>query len=270
MSPLRVATCLVVAAIQAASAAVELQEIRLGSKQDIPVLVSPAAHEAEEEKPAVIVIQEWWGVTDGIKDKAQRIAANGYRVLIPDVYKGKVGVNKEEASHLMGELDFQNAVKEISTAAAYLKQSGAPHVGVVGFCMGGALALGSLAASPDIDAGAPFYGLNRGLFDVKTLMKPVQGHFGAEDTMEGFSDPLTGRKLAQDLTRAGNEHAEAYVYEDVGHAFMNDSPAPWTSFEARQKEMGFPPYRADRAEMAWTRLLSFFDLWLKSYEHVEL
>ena len=106
--------------------------------------------------PAVIVIQEWWGVTDTIKEHAAKIAEEGgYRVLIPDIYKGKMGVDKEEASHLMSNLDFQNAVKEISEAAAFLKNEGSPVVGITGFCMGGALTMGALAASPDASALAP-------------------------------------------------------------------------------------------------------------------
>ena len=107
--------------------------------------------------PAVIVIQEWWGVNDNVKALASTIAEKGgFRVLIPDIYKGAIGVDKEEASHMMGNLDFPGAVQEISQAAAYLKEEGSPSVGVTGFCMGGALTLGSLAASPDIACGAPF------------------------------------------------------------------------------------------------------------------
>jgi carboxymethylenebutenolidase len=94
---------------------------------------------------------------------------------LPDIYKGKVGVDKEEAHHLMSNLDFPAAVKEIAAAAAYLKAEGSPTVGITGFCMGGALCMGGLAKSPDIKCGAPFYGVNFGLFDCAALKdKPVQ------------------------------------------------------------------------------------------------
>jgi carboxymethylenebutenolidase len=243
------------ACITAAEAIVHatLVPIKLGDDRDIPVYVAGSA-----AAPAIIVIQEWWGVDEGTKQKALRLAQQGYRVLIPDIYKGKKGVNAEDASHLMGALDFAKAVEEISAAAAYLKATGSPKVGVVGFCMGGALAMGALAASDDIVAGAPFYGVNFGLFDVSTLKKPVQGHFGALDTFEGFADPATGKKLEKDLALAGNAHAKVHIYEGVGHAFMNESPAPFASFDERQEKMGFPAYDVQQADLAWGRLLDFF------------
>jgi carboxymethylenebutenolidase len=96
-------------------------------------------------------------------------------VLVPDIYKGKIGVDQEEAHHLMSNLDFPAAVEEIITAAAHLKKEGSPNVGIVGFCMGGALTLGALAKSVDLKCGAPFYGVNFGLFDPEDLKnKPVQ------------------------------------------------------------------------------------------------
>lgn len=230
-----------------------LVPVKLGDNEDIPVYVG-----GEADAPSIIVIQEWWGVDRGTMKKALRLAQHGYRVLVPDIYKGKKGINAEEASHLMGELDFQKAIEEISIAAQYLRKTGSPRVGVVGFCMGGALALGALAASDDIVAGAPFYGVNLGLFDTKTLKKPVQGHFGALDAMEGFSDPATGKKLEQELTDAGNKRAKVFIYEGVGHAFMNPEPAPFSTFEERQEKMGFPAYDMGQADLAWGRLLDFF------------
>jgi len=241
--------------------AATLSPVSFGPKSDIPGLIGGAA----PSSPAVIVIQEWWGITEQIKEHALRIAGEGYRVLIPDIYKGKVGVDTEEASHLMSTLDFPAAVKEIAAAASFLKAEGAPKVGVVGFCMGGALTMGSLAASDDLICGAPFYGVNFGLFDTKALAgKPVQGHFGRLDSMAGFSDPATALKLEADLKAANNANAEVFVYDDVGHAFMNDKPAPFESFEARQESMNFPPYKPATAALAWSRLIDFFGKHLKS------
>ena len=102
----------------------EMQRRKIGSR------AFPAFLSGQVGQPAVIVLQEWWGVTDMIKEHALKIAAQGYRVLIPDVYKGKLGVDKEEAHHLMSNLDFPAAVVEIGDAASYLKEEGAPHVGV--------------------------------------------------------------------------------------------------------------------------------------------
>eukprot|EP00933_Yihiella_yeosuensis_P046045 TRINITY_DN41517_c0_g1_i1.p1 TRINITY_DN41517_c0_g1~~TRINITY_DN41517_c0_g1_i1.p1 ORF type:complete len:305 (+),score=64.26 TRINITY_DN41517_c0_g1_i1:96-917(+) len=240
----------------ASSGISDMQPVRFGPGGDIPGYVV-----GDKGKSAVILIQEWWGVTDGIKEKAVKIADAGkYRVLVPDLYKGKVGVDVEEANHMMSNLDFPNAVKEIDEAAKFLTEEGSGKVGIAGFCMGGALTMGGLAGSSHIVCGAPFYGVNFGLFDVSTLKKPVQGHFGELDNMAGFSDADTGRKLEADLKAAGNQDAEVFIYPKVGHAFMNDSPSPFPTFEARKEAMGegFPPYDAATADLAWSRLFAFF------------
>ena len=90
------------AAAAEAVAHATLVPIKLGDNEDIPVYVG-----GDADAPSIIVIQEWWGVDRGTMQKALRLAQHGYRVLIPDIYKGKKGVNAEEASHLMGELDFR-------------------------------------------------------------------------------------------------------------------------------------------------------------------
>ncbi|EIE18786.1 dienelactone hydrolase, partial [Coccomyxa subellipsoidea C-169] len=93
-----------------------------------------------KNRPGVIVLQEWWGVTDEIKEQAEHLSKLGnYRVLIPDLYKGSIGVDAEEASHLMNNLDFKAAVEEIKTADKWLRETGSSKVGATGFCMGGAL-----------------------------------------------------------------------------------------------------------------------------------
>ena len=127
-----------------------------------------------------------------VKRHAAKVAAAGYRVLVPDLYKGAIGgacvlrlpislsshasfpVNKEEASHHMGALDWAAAVKEIAQAAAFLKAEGSPKVGATGFCMGGALTLLGAATCPDISCAAPFYGIPRDeRVDLGKLDKPV-------------------------------------------------------------------------------------------------
>merc|ERR1712232_605144 len=168
----------------------------------------------------------------GIKAHALKIAEQGYRVLVPDLYKGKLCLDVEEAHHNMDNLDFPGAVAEIAQAAAFLKKEGSAKVGICGFCMGGALTMGGLAKSADIVCGAPFYGVNFGLFECTQLaQKPVQGHFGAEDTMAGFSDAATGKKLAAELQAASNAEAEVFIYERVGRswAFPRTTPARLTS-----------------------------------------
>jgi len=208
--------------------------------------------------PGVIIIQEWWGVTEEVRLHAARIASNGFRVIIPDLYRGKTSVNAEEASHLMGSLEFPAAVAEVGLAAKFLKAEGSRKVGVVGFCMGGVLSLGAAATSDDIACACTFYGVNFELFEAAQLKaKPVCGHFGELDTMAGFSDPETARKLEAMLRAAGNERASVTIHAGVGHAMMNASPAPFASFEERSLKLGFPPYNEPTAEAAWTDTLSF-------------
>lgn len=187
------------------------------------------------------------------------LAAAGFRVLVPDLYKGKIGVSAEEAHHLMGDLDFPGAVREIGQAAVHLKGEGAPAVGIIGFCMGGALSLGAAAKSADIACAVSCYGVNFDLFAPAELAtKPVQGHYGAHDKMSGFSDLPTARKLQAVLREAGNEGVEVFEYNRSGHAFLNDDPSPFASFEQRQATMGTPPFDKEEAAAAWERILGFF------------
>jgi len=147
--------------------------------------------------PAVVVIQEWWGVDFEIKEHAQRIAAMGYRALVPDLYRGKLGSEAEEAHHLMGALDFPDAVLDIIGCARHLRAEGSPRVGVTGFCMGGALTIGAAVRGADVlDCAAPFYGYNGQLADVAECKVPMQGHFGALDTSKGFRRVRRSRRAA--------------------------------------------------------------------------
>lgn len=192
-----------------------------------------------------------------MKRHAKRLSEAGFRVLIPDIYKGKVGVDKEEASHLMGALDFGVAVTEICAAAAHLKTEGSAKVGVTGFCMGGALSLLSAAKCEGISCAAPFYGVPRDEHvDLSKMMKPVAGFFGERDASKGFSDPETAKALAAKLSGREGVEGEVKIYSGVGHGFMNDTPEPFKSFEEREAAMGHN-YNVGVAEEAWARLIDF-------------
>ena len=196
-----------------------------------------------------------------MKRHAAKLASHGFRVLVPDIYKGKIGIDKEEASHLMSNLDWAVAIGEIGEAAKYLKDTErCAKVGITGFCMGGALSLCGAATSEHISCAAPFYGIpDPKRVDVGVITsKAVQGHFGAEDAYAGFSDPASARALEEKLKAAGNTDVEVFVYDGVGHGFLNDTPEPYDSFEARREAQGFAPYDAAQAELAWSRLVAFF------------
>lgn len=212
----------------------------------------------EQGNPGVVVIQEWWGVTPIICDHALKISKAGYRCLIPDIYKGKIGVDKEEASHLMNALDFKEAVEEIKAAADYLRITGSEKVGVIGFCMGGALTLGA-AQHATVDCAAPCYGTPPPeIAQPENIKVPTLMSFGELDEFQGFADPATAKAYSEKINEAGG-HAILHMYPHCGHAFLN------TGGEAVKKRlyMGFPEPPTEVQELAWRRILEFFDKYLK-------
>src|SRR3954469_13413784 len=138
--------------------------------------------------PGVVVIQEWWGLVPHIKDVCDRFAAEGFTALAPDLYHGQSTTEPDEAGKLMMALNIDEAAKDMGGAVDYLKASDAVRgegVGVVGFCMGGGLALLLATQRPDdIKACVPFYGVipwESASPDWSKLDCPVQGHFAEQD-----------------------------------------------------------------------------------------
>ncbi|MGH7824087.1 MAG: dienelactone hydrolase family protein [Candidatus Binatia bacterium] len=199
---------------------------------------------AGDKAPGVVVIQEWWGLNDQIKGVADKLAGLGYQALVPDLYKGKVTLDAAEAQHLMTNLNFADAAsQDVRGAAQYLKQSSG-KVGVVGFCMGGALTVLAAVFVKDADAASSWYGFPpEQAADVKTTSIPLQLHLAEKDA--SFS-PEDGRALEAKL-REGKVKFESYWYE-TGHAFGNESGAN---------------YNAAAAKLAWDRTIDFFAKHLK-------
>lgn len=204
-------------------------------------LASPASG---AQGPGIVVVQEWWGLNDQIKGVAERFATLGYRAVVPDLYKGKVTADAAEASHLMNHLNFSDAAtQDIRGAAQYLKQSPA-KVGVVGFCMGGALTIVSAMYVQEADAFSSWYGFPpEQAGDVRSIKRPLQLHLAEKDA--AFS-PDAARALEAKL-REGKVPFESYWY-DAGHAFFNQTG---------------PNYNADCAKLAWERTTEFFARHLK-------
>lgn len=127
----------------------------------------------------LILLQEWWGHNESICRTADRFANNGFSVLCPDLYRGKVAKDYEEAGHCLQGLDWDGALKDIRGAALYLKQEkGCKKVGITGFCMGGALAIASLTLFGELDAGAPFYGIpDLKTYKLENIKVPVLAYF---------------------------------------------------------------------------------------------
>jgi carboxymethylenebutenolidase len=110
-------------------------------------------------KRAVLVIQEYWGVNENIKDIANRLASEGFIAIVPDLYRGKTAKDSGEASQLMGALKTDDGIDTINNAIASASSTfGATHFGIIGFCMGGTFALRSACLLEGISAAAPFYG----------------------------------------------------------------------------------------------------------------
>ena len=133
--------------------------------------------------PGVVVIQEWWGLDDEIKNVANRLAKAGYRALVPDLYRGKLALEANEAEHLMNDLNFGDAAsQDIRGAVQYLKSTGCNKVAVTGFCMGGALTVLSAGLVPECDGTVVWYGYPPLEYvDASAIKKPMLAHRKAID-----------------------------------------------------------------------------------------
>jgi carboxymethylenebutenolidase len=212
-------------------------------------LVEP---EAGANAAAIVVIQEWWGVNDQIRGVANRLANAGYVALVPDLYRGKSTVDAEEADHLCTALDFADAAsQDIRGAVQFLKTRSA-KVGVTGFCMGGALTLLALCATPEVDAAVVWYGLPPLEYvDATNIKAPLQGHWGIQDEFFPIAD----------VDRLGDKLREAKVSFDFHrylayHAFANETAVGPRRIPATQ-------YDPVWSQQAWDRTFSFFGQWLR-------
>ena len=205
-----------------------------------------ATPEKTEGAPAVVVIQEWWGLNDQIRGVADRLARCGYFALVPDLYRGKSTVEEEEAHHLMTGLDFGDAAsQDVRGAVQHLKAGGA-RVGVLGFCMGGALALLAAQTSPELDAAVVWYGCPPlEYIDAARIRVPLQGHWATQD--EFFKHEQV-KQLEAKLQEAGVEF-EFHHYL-ARHAFGNEQAVG----EGRIAATQYDPVWAQRA---WDRTFAF-------------
>ncbi len=192
--------------------------------------------------PAVIVIQEWWGLVDHIKDVADRFAAEGFVALAPDLYHGESTTSPDEAGRKMMALDIAQAGQDLVGAADHLlaHEAVAPKkVAALGFCMGGQLALYAATQHDQISAAVDFYGIHPEVkLDVAALRCPVLAHFGNGDEFVAAAD---AQALVSRIEQAGRS-VEAHFYE-AGHAFFNDARPD--------------AHHAESAKLAWERTLTF-------------
>lgn len=206
-----------------------------------------ATPERTDGAPAVVVIQEWWGLNDQIRGVADRLARAGYFALVPDLYRGKATVEEEEAHHLMNGLDFGDAAsQDVRGAVQFLKQRSA-RVGVTGFCMGGALTLLALANVPEASAGVVWYGLPPLEYvDATKIRVPLVGHYATQD--QAF--PIASVDALETKLRDANVDFTFHRYL-AHHAFANETAVG-------ENRIGITQYDPVWAEHAWDRTLTFF------------
>lgn len=207
-------------------------------------LAEPAAG---SKAPGIVVIQEWWGLNDQIRGVADNLAAQGYRALVPDLYRGKSALDAKEAEHLMNALDFADAAgQDVAGAVAYLHDSGSSKVGVTGFCMGGALTLLSSVFVKGIDAAVAWYGYPPlDYIDAGKITAPLMGHWAIEDV------PFPIAKV-DDLEKKLSDAKVSFEFHryQAKHGFANQ--------EADSKGLVFLKHDPKNAELAWQRTMEFF------------
>jgi carboxymethylenebutenolidase len=196
--------------------------------------------------PGVVVLQEWWGLNHQIKEVCDRFASEGFVALAPDIYRGEITAEPDEAGKMMMALNIEQAAKDMSGAVDFLSSHDAVTsngVGVVGFCMGGGLALWLATLKPDeVVACVPFYGVipwEGAQPDYTKLRAAVQGHYAENDD---FAGPPAVAALEEQLSDAGKEY-EFFLYVDCEHAFTNH----------HRPEV----FHEEHSERAWQRTVAF-------------
>ena len=197
--------------------------------------------------PGVVLIQEWWGLNAHIRDLCDRFAAEGFVALAPDLYHGKETKEPDEAGKLLMDLDLAGAARDMLGAGKWLAASdrtAGDRVGIVGFCMGGALAIYAATLSDVFAAVVTFYpyiGLTAASKpDLTQIKGAVLGHFAEKD--EAYT-----RQQVEDIEselRGAGVDVEFFWYMGADHAFFNDT----------RPEV----YDADASRLAWDRTRAFF------------
>ena len=194
--------------------------------------------------PGVVLIQEWWGLNDHIKALADRMAGAGLTTLAPDLFRGRLTADANEASHMMADLDFADAThQDLRGAVDFLAQR-CPTVGVTGFCMGGALTVAAAVHLKGLSAAVCFYGIPPAEFaDPAQIRIPFQGHFATQDD---WCTPAVVAQLASAMQAAG-QTPDIHHYE-ADHAFVNQT----------RPEV----YNEACANLAWSRAVTFLQQYL--------
>ncbi len=191
--------------------------------------------------PTVVLVQEYWGLNDHVKSLVDRLASEGFLVVAPDLYHGKLAKDSAEAGALMTALDTLEAMKEIGATATFLKEHPRSNgkVGVIGFCLGGALTFAAACHVAGLSAAVPFYGVPPAeKVDYAKVTAPILAHFAKVDQWA----TVEKAEAIKAQVEATGHSMQLEVY-DAGHAFVND-----TRPEA---------YDEKSAKLAWQRTVDF-------------
>ena len=196
--------------------------------------------------PGTIVLQEWWGLEDHIRDVCDRLAAEGFFALAPDLYRGETADQPDEAQQKMMALSMDQAEKDMRGAADYLSEQDGVEgdsVGSVGFCLGGGLSVWAATVNPKVKASVVYYYvMPHGKPDFSKVQARVLGHFGTADDFVPVAD---AKALEQEIASASGQEVKFEFYEGVGHAFFNDTNRLGT-------------YDKEAADLSWERTIGFF------------
>jgi carboxymethylenebutenolidase len=208
-----------------------------------------ATPEKPGRHPALVVVHEWWGLTDWVKGETQKLAEQGYVALAVDLYRGKVTSDPEEAHELMRGLPDDRALGDLQAAFNYLntrKDVEPGHIGSIGWCMGGGYSLQLAIHEPRLAACVVNYGaLPTDPTELQQITAPVLGNFGALD--RGIT-PDDVNAFQKTMTRLG-KNVNVKIYDGAGHAFENSTNATG--------------YRPEAAADAWSRSVAFLNKSLK-------
>jgi carboxymethylenebutenolidase len=251
MKKLFVFTALVLLSQTALAAAPKDVSYKSGSEAVHGIIYAP---EGKGPFPGIIVIHEWWGLNDWVKEQASKLADQGYVALAIDLYRGKVATTPNEAHEFMGGVPQDRAARDLQAAFAYLQSQAnvkKDKIGAIGWCMGGGYALHMALDQPKLAADIINYGvadyasLAKDQSALKKINAPILGLFGQEDRGIPADDV---KKFAEQLDKLGKK-VDITIYPDAGHAFEN----PNNKDGYRQKD----------AADAWKKIVSFFAANLK-------
>jgi carboxymethylenebutenolidase len=227
--------------LHAASARTETVSYKSGGETVSGFLATPGT---PGKHPAVVVIHEWWGLNDWVKEQTQKFADQGYVALAVDLYRGKTATSPDEAHELMRGVPDDRGMRDLEAAFAYLASRpdvNAAKIGSVGWCMGGGWSIKFAVNEPKLAACIVNYGpLPTDAANIARIKAPVLGNFGAND--RGI--PPDSVRAFETAMKADGKATDIKIYDGAGHAFENPNNTAG--------------YRPEAAKDAWERMVAFF------------